>query len=517
MSKQWHALTAEEVCAYWEVDPQQGLDAAAVAERYRHFGPNRLAERPRPHPLVGLLDQFRDAVVLILLAAAVASIALGEVVDAITIGAIVVLNAVLGFVHQYRAERALEALRALTAPAARVVRGGQLRTVPAEELVPGDIIELEDGDRVPADARLLEAAVLEVEESALTGESVPVAKDAQAAVPRHAGLGDRINMLYQGTVIARGRARAVVVGTGMQTEVGRVAGLMQSVEEGETPLQRRLGELGRWLVVGCGCICALVVVAGLYTGQPPYVMFLAGISLAVAAIPEGLPAVVTILLALGVQRMARKQAVVRRLPAVETLGCTTVICSDKTGTLTQNRMELREVWLGGEPAPTPLTARAGDGRLERLLTSLALCTNTRGDQGSPTELGLVRGVQACGVDVERLRRRYPRLREVPFDSRSKRMTVACRTLTGWQGHTKGAPEVIIPRASTWWDGRRRRPLSERDRRRWLEVADAMAARALRVLAVAERQPRPGEDPRQLDPDRLDSDLTLLGLVGLMDP
>lgn len=344
----WHAIDADQVLTMLATDGRTGLSHEEAARRLEKAGPNSIRKKKRMPAWRLFLAQFDDFMCLVLLGATAISGLLGEVADALTIIAIVVLNAWLGFIQEYRAERSLEALRALSAPSARVLREGREETVPAHTVVPGDILLLEAGDRVAADARILEAHRAEAEEAALTGESVPVRKVA-GVLPAGCPLGDRRNLVYAGTTITRGRVKAVVVATGMNTEVGRIAGLIHEADEGLTPLQRRLDELGRRLVWGCLAVCALVAVLGVMRGEAPYFMLLSGVSLAVAAIPEGLPAVVTICLALGVQRMSRRRAIVRRLPAVETLGCATVICVDKTGTITRNEMTVQYLWVpGGE-------------------------------------------------------------------------------------------------------------------------------------------------------------------------
>lgn len=332
----FHFLSPAEACRRLGTDPGTGLEPAEAAARLLRHGPNLLAEAPRPPLWRLLLGQFDDFMVLVLLGASGISFALGEHADALAVLAIVVINAVLGFLQESRAERSLDALRRLAAPSARVLRGGRLETVPSADVVPGDVLLLEAGDRAAADARLLEAAALAAEESALTGESRPVGKDAAALRPAGGAggelpPGDRRNSVFQGTHIVRGRGRAVVSATGMATEVGRIAGLIMERSPAPTPLQRRLDALGRLLVLACLGLSLAVVLAGVLQGEAPYRMFLAGVSLAVAAIPEGLPAIVTIALALGVQRMIARHAIVRRLPAVETLGCATVVCSDNTG------------------------------------------------------------------------------------------------------------------------------------------------------------------------------------------
>lgn len=343
----WTQMSREDVSKLLRVDIAVGLSEAEASKRLQENGSNVLLEKKRRSLLLIFLEQFRDFMVLVLLLAALVSGLLQEYGDAITIMVIVLVNACLGFIQEYRAERSLEALRDLTAPAARVLRDKIRRELPAAELVPGDVVLLEAGDRIPADIRLYEVSQLMVNEAPLTGESESVLKNIAQITGEKVSLGDQRNMGFMGTMILSGRGGGLVVATGMNTEMGRIAHLIQEAEQGETPLQKRLGQLGRYLVLGCLSVCTLVVAMGLAQGLPPYKMFMTGVSLAVAAIPEGLPAVVTIALAIGVQRMARKNAIVRRLPAVETLGCATVICSDKTGTLTQNKMNVREIWAGG--------------------------------------------------------------------------------------------------------------------------------------------------------------------------
>ncbi|MFS8666142.1 MAG: HAD-IC family P-type ATPase, partial [Limnochordales bacterium] len=343
----WYQLSVTEAVRRAATHPEAGLPAVEVRRRRARHGPNRLAEADGVAPWSLLAKQFQDFMVLVLLGAALVSALLGELLDAAAILVIVLLNGGLGFLQEYRAERSLKALRELAAPTARVIRDGVEQVVPAADLVPGDVVLLFDGDRVPADGRLLEAHALAVDEAPLTGESAPVAKDAALRHPAATPLGDRRNMVYMGTAVTRGRGRFVVTATGMDTEIGQIAGMIQQAEPQPTPLQRRLAQLGRWLVLASMAIVGAVFLAGVMQGFPVYRMFLTSVSLAVAAIPEGLPAVVTIALAMGIQRMLRRQAIVRRLTAVETLGCATVICSDKTGTLTRNEMTVTRLWLGG--------------------------------------------------------------------------------------------------------------------------------------------------------------------------
>jgi len=544
MSKPWHRMGADEVSAALGSDVAAGLSPEECRKRLQEFGPNLLEGAPPVPWWRILLAQFQDLMVIVLLVATAISYGMGETADAITIVVIVVLNALLGFVQEYRAERSLEALKDLTAPTARVRRGGQELTVAARDLVPGDLLLVEAGDRVPADARLVEGSGLEVEEAALTGESLPVRKSAAWVGGEDVPLGDRRNMLYMGTNVTRGRGAALVVATGMETEMGRIAGLIQEVAEEETPLQRRLAQLGKWLVAGCLAVCAVVVLAGLLredalTRSGLSQLFLAGVSLAVAAIPEGLPAIVTVSLALGVQRMIRRSAIVRKLQAVETLGCATVICSDKTGTLTKNEMMVRTAWVAGRrytvtgdgyrPAgeflldDRPVNPQE-DPDLAQALKSAALCSNARlipagrdrrggrrkaragalgaaapgrGEyaiQGDPTEGALVVAAQKGGYRLPALQERYPRVVEVPFESERRRMSV----LTGADGgghavHVKGAPDVILELSTHLLRDGRIVPLTDADREAILAENLRMAGDALRVLAVAFR-PWPGGGP-----------------------
>ncbi|WP_460417882.1 cation-translocating P-type ATPase, partial [Planifilum fimeticola] len=426
------------------------------------------------------LNQFKDFMVLVLLAATLISGLLGEYLDAAAIIAIVFLNAILGFVQEVRAERSLTALKELSAPTARVLRGGVWERVPAADLVPGDIVALESGDRIPADVRLIRAESLYVEESALTGESVPVSKSAERLPRADVPLGDRKNMGYMGTMVVRGSGTGIVVHTGMGTEMGRIAHLIQTAEQMETPLQRRLEQLGKVLIVVALFLTGMVVVAGVLHGHELYEMFLAGVSLAVAAIPEGLPAIVTIALALGVQRMIRRKAIVRRLPSVETLGCASVICSDKTGTLTQNKMTVTRVWADGRLYEVTGTGYDPSGRfllekreasprrseaLRRLLEIGVLCNNAslvreegggmlrrkkegwRID-GDPTEGALLVVGTKGGIRREEIDRRWKRVKEYPFDSERKRMSVLVEGPGGERMLlVKGAPDVLLDRCT----------------------------------------------------------------------
>jgi Ca2+-transporting ATPase len=520
----WHSLDAAGALAAVGSRPG-GLSASEAAERLAEHGPNELAERRARTPLTMFLDQFKDFMIVVLIASAVLAGALGEVADTIAIVVIVALNAVLGFVQEYRAEKAMAALKRMAAAAATVIRDGVPAAVPAAGLVPGDVVLLEAGNIVPADLRLTEAATLRVEEAALTGESVPVEKGTASLADSGLPIGDRTNLAYKGTVVTYGRGTGVVIATGMNTELGRIAGLLQGEEEGKTPLQKRLVAFGKKLALAVLAICALVFAVGLMRGESPLLMLLTAVSLAVAAIPEALPAVITISLALGAKKMVRQNALVRKLPAVETLGSVTYICSDKTGTLTMNRMTVEELHAGGrllavsELRENPEAAAEAGGRpLAMLLTALALSNDAKRDQsggliGDPTETALFALASDCGFAKEALEERHPRLAEAPFDSERKLMT----TFHAWDGgkvvsFTKGAVEVVLERServlAAHGEGELQRP-------EILGSADRIAADGLRALGfgmrVWERLP---ENPEDAGAER---GLTFIGVVGLMDP
>jgi Ca2+-transporting ATPase len=454
-----------------------GLSSAEAAQRLASFGPNELARQEDASAWALLARQFTGAMIWLLLAACGVSVALGEVADAAAIGAIIVLNALVGFFQEHRAERAVHALRALSAPRARVLRDGRSALIPAREVVVGDVLELEAGDVVAADARLLEAHALQVVEALLTGESVPVDKDT-TPTPADAPLAERRDRVFLGTAVASGRGVAEVVAIGMGTEMGHIARLLATTETTATPLERQLEGLGRTLLSICLGIVGLVLLLGLWRGLPWIDVLLSSVSLAVAAVPEGLPAIVTIALALGVQRMAARHALVRRLAAVETLGCTTVICTDKTGTLTTGRMELRDLWAVDRGKILFAAAACSDAQL-----------TAEGGVGDPTEVAILRAAAERGVARAAIERERPRVSETPFDSRRRRMSVA---RADGVLYVKGALEALLPLCSAGTEGA-------------VAAATDMAESGLRVLAVAVGT---GSDEREL---------RLLGLLGLADP
>ncbi|CAI08472.1 Cation transport ATPases [Aromatoleum aromaticum EbN1] len=529
----WHTLTAAAAAEALELDAVNGLSTEQVTERLARFGPNRLAEAaPRPVWLK-FVDQFRNLLVIVLIFAAVLAWAIGEFKDAMVILVVVLLNASLGFYQEHRAERTLAALKDMLAAQARVRRDGNLVEVDASELVPGDIVLLEAGDRIPADGRLLAAHNLEVEEAALTGESHAVGKSAAALETAELPLGERANLLYMNTVVTRGRAELIVVATGMATEMGQLAGMIAGTAETETPLQRQLDSLGKKLAAIAGVVVTAIFALDSARGLPWTEAAMSAVALAVAAIPEGLPAVVTVTLAIGMWRMAQKRAILKKLSAVETLGCTTVICSDKTGTLTLNQMTARACWIAcerfavsgeGYRAEGGITGSAdGDAalRLRPLLLPVALCSDSCVNDGElvgdPTEGALWVLAQKGGCEPRAEQERRARIAEIPFDSAYKFMATFHDAGEHVDMFIKGAPDVLFTRSASWLVADGEEPLDERARDCILTENNHLAGQALRVLAVARRRiPK-----HQFDPE---GDLwawadgwTFVGLAGLMDP
>ena len=517
----WHRLDSGEAARKLASSPE-GLAADTARERLAQHGPNTLVEKRRKPLWRMLLDQFKDFMILVLIAAAVVAGLLGEPADTIAIVVIVILNAVLGFVQEYRAEKAMAALKQMASPTATVVRGGRTASIDAAELVPGDLVVLEAGNVVPADLRLTEAVRLRVEEAALTGESVAVEKDVAALEEADLALGDRRNMAYKGTLVAYGRGRGLVTATGMRTELGKIATLLQDQDEGRTPLQKRLAVFGQKLAWAVLAICAIVFVAGLLRGEPPLLMLLTAISLAVAAIPEALPAVITISLALGARKLVKQQALIRKLPAVETLGSVTYVCTDKTGTLTLNRMAVETVYLAGRRlTPGELPSADGEpsgGVPDLLLTGLALCNDARLDGekaavGDPTEAALLDLAREKGRLKDKLEETFPRQAEIPFDSDRKRMT----TFHPWPdgrvvSFTKGAVEELLDRCRQVQTAEGPAAI---DRAGIQEAAEQIAGEGLRTLGLAMRLWEAVPDGPDIE--EAETDLVFVGMVGMMDP
>ena len=548
---EWYRKATEEVLSLLSSDPEAGLDPAEAQRRLAEYGPNELVERGLKSPWLILWEQLTGLMVVILIVAAVVSGALGDWKDAIAILAIVVLNAVLGFSQEFRAEKAMAALKQLAVPLVKVRRDGHVMEISARELVPGDVVLLEAGALVPADGRLLESVNLRVEESALTGESEPVEKHVRVLDRPELAVGDRVNMVYMGTVVTYGRGVAVITATGMDTELGRIAELIQTVEREPTPLQRRLEQLGRGLAIAALLIVAVVFVLGLLRGEDWQLMLLTAISMAVAAVPEGLPAVVTIALALGAQRMLKRQALIRKLPAVETLGSVTVVCSDKTGTLTENRMTVTVLDVLGETQQVETLLRKGvpvaDAELlpgQRppvrslglLAKAAALCNDASLEPtpeggyravGDPTEGALVVAAAELGLVKGELDQRWPRVGEVPFTSERKRMTTVHRvgvtadqTDAPWccgsyVAFGKGAVDSLLEISNRVWSGDEDIPLTDEMRARIVAANDGLAGQGQRVLGVAFRPF--DEQPDEAQEAELEREMTFIGLVGMIDP
>jgi P-type Ca2+ transporter type 2C len=527
----WHALTVDRVTDRLDVDVERGLSRADVQDRTQRYGINRLAEKP-PRPIwLRVLDQFRSVLILILIAAAVVAGLVGDLKDSLVIGVVVLVNAALGFFQEYRAEAALTALRGMLAPVARVRRDGAVSEVPAAELVPGDLLLLEAGDRVPADARVTLACSAEVSEAALTGESQAVPKTPEPVAP-DAPVGDRGGMIFMNTLVTRGRLEAIVVATGMETEMGRLAALLSGTAEAATPLQIQLDQLGKRLALIAGIVVTLIFVMGVARGDDLVTTAMTAIALAVAAIPEGLPAVVTVTLALGMHRMARRHVIVKKLSAVETLGCTTVICSDKTGTLTLNQMTARRIFSRGARFRVSGEGYAAEGLIEHegagvapdlalLLEAAAQCADARIDGGQlvgdPTEGALLALAAKGGLSRQALHADAPRLAEIPFDSTHKFMGTFHGDGEFIRLWLKGAPDVLLGCCTHYLSADGEAPLSESARQAFIDENAAMAGEAMRVLAIAGRCIPVGAFDPAADPMRWAEALTLIGLVGIIDP
>ena len=502
----WHSKTTKEVLDQLNVTAQSGLTDSEAKNRLDKYGPNELKSAEKESLFMRFLDQMKDPMIIVLLIAAVLSFVSSgftDWVDSVIILLIVIVNAVISISQEDNAEKALEALRKMSAPLAKVIRNGSLTRVETNLLVPGDIIVLEAGDLVPADARILECANLKADEAAMTGESVPVSKNALDSLPEDTALGDRKNMVISSTVITNGRATCVVTSTGMETEVGQIAGMLMNEEDSETPLQKKMAEISKVLSVICLGVCVVMFFVGLLYQRPILEIFMSAVALAVAAIPEGLAAVVTIVLALGVQRMVKRNAIVKKLPAVETLGCASVICSDKTGTLTQNKMTVVDVW-PLRPDERPLALTIG-----------ALCNDTTltyaedgspKTAGDPTETAFVDIACKEGLDKNEIEKTMPRQAELPFDSERKMMsTIHPLADGGYRVMVKGAPDVLLGRCI----------VSGEDSQSVLARNSEMASRALRVLGVAYKDIP--SIPGELTSEGLENGLTFVGLVGMIDP
>ena len=532
-----------------------GLTDKEAKKKLEKHGPNILAERKKISPLKILIQQFTDLMIIILIISTIISGFMGEMTEAATIIAIVVINALLGFIQEFKTEKTMEALKSLAAPNAKVIRNEQQVSIPAEEIVPGDVLVIEAGDRVAADAAILECNSLSVDESLLTGESVPVEKHALINTKSAVDPYDKKSSVYMGTVVTGGRAKAVVYATGMKTEMGSIADMIQNIEDDETPLQKRLTHLGKYIAIGCLIICAIVSITGVLRGEKLFTMLLSGISLAVAAVPEGLPAIVTISLALGVQRMLKRNALIRKLPAVETLGCASIICSDKTGTLTENKMTVRKIYAAGYQLAVKGNGYNTEGsflvdnkqtdplRVEGIKLALeigTLCNNSvinrpqSGNSamgkiksifskqeslkisGDPTEIALTIAAAKAGITENYLSSSYQRIDELPFDSDRKCMSVVCRNSKGEIFvFTKGAPDIIIDKCNRIMSSRGTIKLDGVTRRTITKLNDGMADNALRVMGLAYRKLETGK--YSPGAGNIENELVFVGLMGMIDP
>lgn len=511
----FHSSPIQDVLENLCTSVDKGLDRSAVSERQSKFGPNELREKKKKSVIARFFDQFKDVMIIILIIAAIVSFAVicveknwSEIFEPALILLIVILNAVIGVMQESKAEKALDALKNMSAPHARVLRDGVEQIINASELVPGDIIHLEAGDFVPADARLIDSISLKSEESALTGESVPSEKDALGEVSEKAPLGDRSNTVFSGCSITYGTATAVVTATGMNTEMGKIAGLLEGEGESRTPLQNKLAQLGKYLGFVALGACAVIFIVGLLSNLNPLHLFMTAVSLAVSAIPEGLPAIVTVVLSIGVQRMVKKNALIRRLPAVETLGSASVICSDKTGTLTQNRMTLVKAYLDGKDV---VDVPNDDKEIGKLLSFGTLCCDASvvidGDKvqhlGDPTETAIVYAAHKAGYIKDELNKKCPRVAGVPFDSDRKLMTSVNKIEDKYVVIVKGACDVMLKRCV------------KGDLEKARQTTDLLSENALRVLAIGYKVLN--ELPEEITSEALENNLTFMGLVGMIDP
>ncbi len=552
-AKRFYSLTPEAVAKDLGSDLKNGLSETLAKKVFLEVGPNQLTEQKAISALALFLGQFKDFIVWVLIGAACVSGFLQEWIDAFAILGIVVINAILGFVQEYRAEKSLAALRKLSNPSAKVIRDAKLKVIPSCDLVPGDVIEIEAGDSIPADSRLIwVSSNFGVQEASLTGESTPVVKTIYALEEKDIPLADRANMVYMGTSVAFGKARAMIVYTGMQTQLGKIAGMVQSVIHETTPLQKKLEEFGKWIVYLCFVMVAMVFALGWLRGGKIVDVFLTSVSLAVAAIPEGLPAVVTIALALGVHRMVKRNALIRKLPSVETLGCATVICSDKTGTLTKNEMTVQRIFAGGKnfevtgigyapvgeinfSPPHPLVPGTSKGRgegsgggtldpdLQNILRCAVLCNgaqlvNNSGVYkivGDPTEGALLTVAGKAGITKEKAETEFLFVDEIPFDSDRKKMTIIRKHGEKVLAFVKGAPDVLIADCINTYENGNVRKLTHEDRLHIAKANDQLASQAMRVLAIAYRDlDKVGE---KFDAKLTETQLTFAGLVAMIDP
>lgn len=507
----WHTKAINEVEENFRTNVSSGLSEKEVEERKKHFGENKLADKKKESIFIKFIKQFNDFMIIILIIASIISALVskmdgsGDYIDSVIIIAIVVLNAIMGVVQEAKAEKSLEALKTMTAPLAKVKRNGKILTIKAEEVVPGEIVILEAGNYVPADARLIKTSNLKVEEASLTGETLPVLKDENVILDKDVPIGDMLNMVFSSCIVVNGHAEAVVTETGMNTKVGKIANMIIEDEAPETPIQKKLAEVGKTLGIACLVICLLIFVIGLFKKIPPIEMFMTSVGLAVAAIPEGLPAIVTIVLSIGVTKMARKNSIIRKLPAVETLGGASVICSDKTGTLTQNKMQVVQMYSVG-------------AKEEKILELGTMCTDvnieSKGGKltgiGEPTEVAIVNSALERNINKLELYKLKNRVTDIPFDSTRKMMTTVHRDMDEYISITKGAPDILLKKCTKYFDGNNEVTLSPNIIERIEQNNNKMAEKALRVIAVAYKKTNSISNIKE-------EDLVFVGLIGMIDP
>lgn len=506
----WHTKNVDEIVKYYKTDKHNGITEEEVQKRIKEYGENKLADKKKESLFIKFIKQFNDFMIIILIIASIISAVVskldgsGDYIDSVIIIAIVVLNSIMGLVQEAKAEKSLEALKSMTAPFAKVRRNGNIVSVEATNVVPGDIIILEAGNYVPADARLISSSNLKVEESSLTGENVPVIKDENAYLKENIPIGDMVNMVFSSTIVVNGHGEAIVTETGMNTKVGKIANMIIEDEAPETPIQKKLSEVGKILGIVCLVICLLIFVIGIFKQIPPVEMFMTSVGLAVAAIPEGLPAIVTIMLSIGVTKMAKKNSIIRKLPAVETLGGSSVICSDKTGTLTQNKMQVTKIF--------------GLGANEKQILSYAsMCTDSEIETkeskqivvGEPTETAIVEAALKNGINKFSEYRNKNRISDIPFDSNRKMMTTIHKDNDKFLNITKGAPDVLLKRCTKYFDGIQELELTRTVIDKVYKQNESMASKALRVIAVAYKNTNMIE--------KTEENLVFLGLIGIIDP
>ena len=528
----WCTKSIKEVEENFRTKKEKGITEEEAKKRLEHFGENKLADKKKESIFIRFIKQFNDFMIIILIAASVISALVakfdgsGDYIDSIIIIAIVVFNSIMGLVQESKAEKSLEALKSMTAPLAKVRRNGKLVTIKATEVVPGDIIQLESGNYVPADARIINASNLKIDEASLTGETLPVTKEANIELKKGVALGDMVNMVFSSTIVVNGHGEAIVTETGMNTKVGKIANMIITDETPQTPIQKKLAEVGKTLGIGCILICVAIFIIGLFKKIPMIEMFMTSVGLAVAAIPEGLPAIVTIMLSIGVTKMAKKNSIIRRLPAVETLGSSSVICSDKTGTLTQNKMQVVQIWDGSNRGKNVQKVTENynitnynNDVISNILKLGSMCTDVEieGNEaiGEPTEVAIVNCALGMNINKNNLYKEKSRIADIPFDSTRKMMSTIHKDEAGYLVITKGAPDVLLKKCSRYFDGINVQNMDSSYIRKIEAENQKMADKALRVIAVAYKNI--SSIPTKIESNNIESDLVFLGLIGMIDP